>query len=80
MPVRVKMKVNEELGTHWITTKSTSWLRNKYPKECIDAFGDVWLKPYMDAPNLYETVVGPKLYFHIKDGCLEDNAETQEDD
>lgn len=68
-----KMKVNNEIGTSWITTKGTTWSRNKYPKECIDRFGDVWLKPYMDTPNLYATVDGPELYFHIKDGSLEEN-------
>ncbi len=70
---KVKMRVTFEPGTSWITVKGSTWIRNKYSEYCSDAFGDVWLKPFRGASNLYVTVQGPKLYFTVVDGCLEEN-------
>ena len=67
------MRVTHEKGTNWITVKGSAWTRNKYPVECVDKFGDVWLKPYRHASNLYVTVQGPELYFYVTNGCLEEN-------
>jgi hypothetical protein len=66
-----KMKVTYERGTNWITVPEASWTRNKYPVECVDKFGDVWLKPYRHASNLYVTVQGPELLFSVENGNLE---------
>ena len=68
-----KMRVIFEKGTTWITVNGSTWTRNKYPVECVDNFGDVWLKPYHGASNLYATVSGPELLFTIENGCLEEN-------
>lgn len=67
------MRVIFEKGTTWITVNGSAWSRNKYPIECVDKFGDVWLKPYRGASNLYVTVDGPELLFTIENGCLEEN-------
>ena len=70
---KVKMRVTFEPGTSWITVKGSTWIRNKYSEYCSDAFGDVWLKPFRGASNLYVTVQGPELYFTIVDGYLEES-------
>lgn len=73
MGSKYKMRVVFEKGTAWITVNGSTWTRNKYPVECVDNFGDVWLKPYRGASNLYVTIDGPELLFTIEDGCLEEN-------
>ena len=71
---KFKMSVVLEPGTNWITVKCANLCRNGYPKECVDNFGDVWLKPFHHASNLYVIAQGPcDLYFHVTDGCLEEN-------
>lgn len=67
---KYRMKVNYEKGTNWITVSGVAWSHNKQPVECIDKFGDVWLKPYRNAPNLYITVQGPELLFSVEDENL----------
>lgn len=74
MSSKYKMRVIFEKGTTWITVNGSAWSRNKYPVECVDNFGDVWLKPWGNASNLYVTIQGPKLYFYIENGCLEENG------
>lgn len=66
----MKMKIKHERGTDWITVDGSSWARNGYSKTYVDTFGDVWLKPYFNAPNVYVTVLDPPLYFSIEDGSL----------
>lgn len=73
MGSKCKIKVRCERGTSWITIDGSAWTRNKYPAECVDRFGDVWLKPYHNAPNLYTTVQGQELLFSVENGCLEEN-------
>lgn len=70
---KYKMRVTFEKGTTWITVNGSTWSRNKYPAECVDKFGDVWLKPYFHASNLYVTIQGPELLFVVENGCLEEN-------
>lgn len=64
------MKVTFEKGMTWITVNGSVWTRNKYPIECVDKFGDVWLKPYFHASNLYVTIEGPEILFTVENGCL----------
>lgn len=64
------MRVTYEAGTPWITVKGSVWTRNKYPMECVDKFGDVWLRPYFHAENLYVTIEGPQMLFTVENGCL----------
>lgn len=62
---RVKMRVEKLAGSTWVTVKKAVWLRNDYPANCIDGFGDVWLKPCRDGrrkPDTYETCQGDKVY------------------
>ena len=73
MSSKYKMRVIFEKGTKWITVNGSTWSQNKYPLECVDKFGDVWLKPYRGASNLYVTIDGPELLFSIENGCLEEN-------
>lgn len=70
MSSKIKMKVVRERATTWITVKGLNWIRNGYPEQCVDKFGDVWLKPHFNATNLYATVSGPQLFFSIDDECL----------
>lgn len=69
----MKLKITYEKGTTWITVKGDPWKRCGYPEECVDKFGDVWLKPWFNASNLYVTVVGPELTFTDENGYLEVN-------
>lgn len=70
---RIKMKVTFERATSWITVPGSSWTRNGYSEKSVDRFGEVWLKPYRGAKNLYVTIDGPCLYFTVVDGCLEES-------
>lgn len=66
----MRIKINYEKGTDWITVKSHQWLRNDLPSECIDKFGEVWLRPI--GHTNYETVDGKiKVICTDVDGYLE---------
>ncbi len=73
MSSKIKMRVVRERGTTWITVKGSAWVRNGYSEKYVDRFGDVWLKPYRHASNLYTTVEEPCLLFSINDECLVEN-------
>ena len=68
-----RLKVSHERGTNWITVKGEAWKRAGYPEGCIDRFGDVWLKPWLDGANLYSTVEGDPVMFYEEDGYLKEN-------
>ncbi len=71
----VKMLINYERGTSWITTKGSQWTRNGYSSEYVDPFGDVWLKPFDLTKKIYTTIQDPILYFIDKEGHLENIVE-----
>lgn len=71
----IKLKITYEKGTTWITVNGDAWKRNGYPEECVDTFGDVWLKPWYSTSKLYVPATGSikdqKTIFVDKDGYLE---------
>lgn len=71
----LKLKISHEKGTGWITVKGDAWKRYGYPCECIDRFGDVWLKPYFGARDVYVTAEGADLIFVDDNGYLKDIEE-----